>query len=102
MPERSQAAGSKGEACSRIRAWCPAQLVLVRALRCGDDCGSGVAALTERSIVRGFPFFRGIILGDGLCRISFPGLVVMQYITTPVSMLACIALRGLLPSTVGS
>lgn len=58
---------------------------------------SGIAALTVRSVVRGFPYFRGFILRDGLSRISCPGLVVMPNVMAPVPTSACLTLRGLLP-----
>jgi hypothetical protein len=58
---------------------------------------SGIAALIERSVVRGFPYFRGFIPGDVLSRIPFLGLVMTSNVTVHVPMSACLALQGLLP-----
>lgn len=63
---------------------------------------TGVAALMERSVVRGFPYFRGFVPRDGLCRILFPGLMVVSYVTELVSTLVCVMLGGSSPCTVGS
>jgi hypothetical protein len=61
-----------------------------------------VATFSERSFFRGFPYFRGFIPGDRLCWILFPGFVVTLYIAAPAPVLACVALVGSAPSTVGS
>jgi hypothetical protein len=63
---------------------------------------SGIAVLMERSAIRGFPYFIGLIPGDKLGKISFLGLVVMPDVTPPVLTWACLTLRGLVPSIVGS
>lgn len=52
----------------------------------------GVAALAERSVVRGFPYFRGFVVRDGLHRILFPGFIVMSYVVAPITALACVTL----------
>jgi hypothetical protein len=60
-----------------------------------------IAVLTERSIIRVFPHFRGFVPRDELSRIPFPGLMVTSYVTTPVLTSVYVTLRGLLPSIVG-
>lgn len=57
---------------------------------------SGVVAFVERSVIRGFPYFRGFVPGNGLCRFPFLGLVVTLYVTAPVPTSSCIAPRGLI------
>jgi hypothetical protein len=47
--------------------------------------GAGVVLFSVRSFVRGLPHFRSFAPRDGLSRISFSGLVVSSYVSTPVS-----------------
>jgi hypothetical protein len=63
---------------------------------------SGVAVLAERLVVSSLPYFRCLISGYGLSEILFPSLMVMPNVTTPIQTLACLALRGSSPSTMGS
>jgi hypothetical protein len=58
---------------------------------------SGIAALTEHSVIRGFNDFRGFVSGVGLSRIPFLGLVVTLDVTPPIPMLTCLTLWGHLP-----
>jgi hypothetical protein len=57
----------------------------------------GVAAFSESSFVGGFPYFRGLIPGDGLCWIPFPGFMVTPHVAAPVLALAYVAMGGFLP-----
>lgn len=61
----------------------------------------GVAALVERSVVRGFPYFRGFVVRDGLHRILYPSFIVMSYVVASITALACVTLGGSSPSMVG-
>jgi hypothetical protein len=57
----------------------------------------GVVPFSVCSFVRGLPHFRSFIPRDGLSRVLFPGLVVSSHVSTPVSLLSCIALGRLFP-----
>jgi hypothetical protein len=99
--EQTQGIGSEGEADSRVGAWRPIQLVPARVPGCGDD-HSGESCGESRALFEGFPYFISLILGDRLCWISFLGFMVKPHIATPVPALACVALGGSSPSTMGS
>jgi hypothetical protein len=54
----------------------------------------GVAVFAERFVVCGFPYFRGFVPGDGLCRIPFPSFMVTPYVAAPVPASASVTLGG--------
>jgi hypothetical protein len=56
--ERSQVAGSEGEAGSRIETWCPAQLIPARVLGCGDDRGVKNCGAHGALFRQGFPLLQ--------------------------------------------
>jgi hypothetical protein len=58
---------------------------------------SGIATLEKRPIVRSFSYFGCLILGYWLGRVPFFVLMMTPNVTWPVSMLARLALWGLLP-----
>jgi hypothetical protein len=53
--EQSQGIGSKGEAGSRVGAWCPVHLVPARVTRRGDDHNGGSCSVLGALFRRGFP-----------------------------------------------
>jgi hypothetical protein len=82
---------------SRVGAWRPAQLALVRVPGRGDDHGDGSCSVLGALFHRGFPYFRGVVLGDGLGWIPFHGFMVTLYVMVPIPASACVMLGVLFP-----
>lgn len=63
---------------------------------------SGIATLVEHRVVRSLFYLRCLVSIYGLRGVPFSGLVVTLNVMTPVPVLACLALWGSSPNTVGS